>query len=69
MPWILQVQVSRTRSISRVAQPLTAELVTQRQSLGANIVGCVLFAVPKKQKLTKIEFGSGTPVVWNVSSR
>jgi hypothetical protein len=36
---------------------------------GSYIVGCVLFAVPKKQKLTKIEFGSGTPVVWNVSSR
>jgi hypothetical protein len=33
---------------------------------GSYIVGCVLFAVPKKQKLTKIEFGSGVPVVWKV---
>jgi hypothetical protein len=33
---------------------------------GSYVVGCVIFAVPKKQKLTKIEFGSGTPVVWNV---
>jgi len=33
---------------------------------GSYVIGCVLFAVPKKQKLTKIEFGSGTPVVWNV---
>lgn len=33
---------------------------------GSYIIGCVLFAVPKKQKLTKIEFGSGTPVIWKV---
>ena len=33
---------------------------------GSYVVGCVIFAVPKKQKLTKIEFGSGTPVVWSV---
>ena len=35
---------------------------------GGYVIGCVLFAVPKKQKLTKIEFGSETPVVWNVNA-